>query len=315
QNLGHAGDLGGSFGGGGATGTGDQHVDVTTDFLSGGHGVQGGSGQSGVSVFSNNQDSHLDYLRLVLQFLYQFGHGLDLDAGAAGSRRFDFQDLDGGSGGNAQGVRSDHVQRLLLGLHDVRQRRVARLVQTQVGGDDRRQGQGNGLQAAVDFAGHADLVASHFDLGGEGALGEAAQCSQHLAGLVVVAVDGLLAEDDQLRLFLVDHGLEQLGHGQGVQFFVGFDQDGAVGTQGQGGAQLLLSGVRADGDDDDLASHALFLQADGFFHGDFAEGVHRHLDVGEVDAGVVRFDADFDVVVDHSFDSYKNLHGFLVTLR
>src|SRR5690606_13506294 len=83
--LAHASDFGGGFGSGTGIVTGDQHVNVATDLLSGGNGVQSGSGQSGVSVFSNNQDSHLDYLRLVLQFLYQFRHGLDLDAGAAGS--------------------------------------------------------------------------------------------------------------------------------------------------------------------------------------------------------------------------------------
>ncbi|MNZ80098.1 hypothetical protein D3C78_987250 [compost metagenome] len=78
---------------------------------------------------------------------------------------------------------------------------------------------------------------------------------------------------------------------------------------------MLLGSGRADGNDDDLGRNAFFLQAYGFFHGDFAEGVHGHLDVSKVDAGVVRLDANLDVVVDHSFDSYKNLHGFLVTLR
>ena len=145
--------------------------------------------------------------------------------------------------------------------------------------------------------------------------GVAGQRGEHLAGLVVVAVDGLLAEDHQLRLLLVDHGLEQLGHGQGVQLVVALHQDRTVSAQRQRGAQLLLGGGRADGDSDDLGSHALLFQAHGFFHGDFAEGVHGHLDVGEVDAGVVRLDADLDVVVDHSFDCYKNLHGFLVILR
>src|SRR5690606_6627290 len=168
------------------------------------------------------------------------------------------------------------------------------------------------FRSAVDFTGDVDLVAGHFHLGGEGALGVTAQRGQHLAGLVVVAVDGLLAKDDQLRLFLVDHGLEQLGHGQGVQLLGALDQDGAVGPQGQRGAQLLLSGVRTDGHDDDFAGDALFLETNRLFHGNFTEGVHRHLDVGEVDAGVVRLDANLDVVVDHSFDSYKNLHGFLV---
>src|SRR6218665_1824809 len=46
----------------------------------------------------------------------------------------------------------DGIERLLLGLHDVGQGNVARLVQAQVGGDDRRQRQRQGFQAAVDFA-------------------------------------------------------------------------------------------------------------------------------------------------------------------
>ncbi|MDT4873613.1 hypothetical protein FQZ97_1088680 [compost metagenome] len=75
-----------------------------------------------------------------------------------------------------------------------------------------------------------------------------------------------------------------------------------------------MSGVRADGDDDDFTRYAFFFQTDGFFHGNFAEGVHRHLHVGEVDAGVVRLDADLDVVVDHAFYSYKNLHRALFQL-
>ena len=46
------------------------------------------------------------------------------------------------------------VDRLLLRLHDVGQRSVARLVEAEVGGDDRRQFQPDGLVAAIDLAGH-----------------------------------------------------------------------------------------------------------------------------------------------------------------
>ena len=49
------------------------------------------------------------------------------------------------------------------------------------------------------------------------------QRRQHLAGLVAVVVDGLLAQDHEAGLFLVDQGLEQLSHGQRLQFFIGLD--------------------------------------------------------------------------------------------
>jgi hypothetical protein len=80
------------------------------------------------------------------------------------------------------------------------------------------------------------------DLRGEGGLRPAQQRGEHLAGLVGVVVDGLLAEDDELRAFLSRHGLEQLGHGQRLQFDVGLDQDGAVGADGQRRAQGFLAG-------------------------------------------------------------------------
>ncbi len=171
------------------------------------------------------------------------------------------------------------------------------------------------MRAAVDFALNVHLVARHFNFRGESALSEPSQRTEHLASLVVVTVDGLFAKDHQLRLLFVDNSLQKFGNGQGIELFAGLDQHGAIGTQCQRGAQLLLGSGRTNGNHDDFARHALLFQAYGFFNSDFAEGVHRHFDVGEVDAGVVRLDANLDVVIDHSFDSYKNLHGFLVTLR
>jgi hypothetical protein len=106
------------------------------------------------------------------------------------------------------------------------------------------------------------------------------QGGEHLAGLVGVVVDGLLAADDELRLFLVAQGLEQLGDGQRLEVGVGLDEDAAVGADGHGGAQGFLTGGHAAGDGDDFGGDAGFLQANGFFDGDFVEGVHAHLDVG-----------------------------------
>jgi hypothetical protein len=52
----------------------------------------------------------------------------------------------------------------------------------------------------------------------------------------------------------------------------------------------------------------LFLQADRLFHGDFAEGVHAHFDIGQVNAGLVGLHANFHVVVDHPLDGDEDFH-------
>ena len=60
----------------------------------------------------------------------------------------------------------------------------------------------------------SERLAVDRDLGGEGALRPAEQRGQHLAGLVAIVVDRLLAQDDQAGLFRVGDRLEQLGHRQ-----------------------------------------------------------------------------------------------------
>ncbi|MNE47459.1 hypothetical protein D3C80_1418690 [compost metagenome] len=113
-------------------------------------------------------------------------------------------------------------------------------------------------------------------------------------------------------LLLAHHGLEQFGHGQGTQRVIGIHQDGAVCSQRQCGTQLLLCAGRAHADHYHFGGNALFLQTNRLFHGDFAEGVHRHFHVSEVDAGTVRLDADFHVVVDHALYSSHYSHGELL---
>ena len=109
------------------------------------------------------------------------------------------------------------------------------------------------------------LSPSMHDLGGEGALRPAEQRRQHLAGLVGVVVDRLLAEDDQAGLLGLDHALQHLGDAERLDLLVDLDQDGAVGAHGERGAQRLLRLLRADRDDDDLFDLAGFLQPDRFF--------------------------------------------------
>ena len=187
-------------------------------------------------------------------------------------------------------------------------RRVARLVQAQIGGDDHRRFQLHGLQAAVDLARHADAVAVDADLGGEGALRPAEQCGEHLSGLITVVVDRLLAEDDEAGLFRLDDALENFRHRQRFDRRVGLHQNAAVGAHGERGADGLRGLLRPDRHRDDLGRLAGFLQADRFLDGDLVEGVHRHLDVGKLDAGAVRLDADLHVEIDNPFHGHQNFH-------
>src|SRR4029077_17646682 len=56
---------------------------------------------------------------------------------------------------------------------------------------------------------------------------------------------------------------------------------------------------------------ARLLEADRLLDGDFVEGIHRHLDVAEFDAGAVRLDPDFHVLVDRPLDGHEDLHGLV----
>ena len=107
------------------------------------------------------------------------------------------------------------------------------------------------------------------ELGSERALRPAEQRREHLAGLIAVVVDGLLAEDDEVGLLGLDDALEDLGDSERLDGRVGrLDEDAAVGADGERGADGLLRLRRADGNDDDLGAAALLLDADCLFDGD-----------------------------------------------
>src|SRR6185369_5016847 len=76
------------------------------------------------------------------------------------------------------------VDRLLLCLHDVGKRRVARLVQPEIGGDHGGLLEGHSFESAIDFAHHFDVAAVQLDLRGKGALRPAKQTGKHLAGFI-----------------------------------------------------------------------------------------------------------------------------------
>ena len=185
---------------------------------------------------------------------------------------------------------------------------VARLVQPQIGGDDRRALQLHRLQAAVDLARHLDGVAIDRELGGEGALRPAGQRRQHLAGLVAVVVDRLLAHDDEAGLLGIDDGFENFGDRERLDRAVDLHQDAAVGAHGERGADRLAGLLRPDRHRDDLGRLARFLQPDRFFDRDLIEGIHRHLHVGKLDARAVGLDANLDVLVHHPLHGHHDLH-------
>ena len=194
-----------------------------------------------------------------LEFADQLIDRTDLVARLPLRRLGDLQRFETALDVHAELVRRLGRERLRLGLHDVRQRGVARLVEAKVGGDDRRKLELVGFEPAVDFAGHADLAARRVELRCEGALRPAEQSREHLARGIIVVVDRLLAEDDHLRLLFAGDPGEQLGDSERLHFLVGLDQDGAVGAHCERGAKRLLRLRRADGHGDDLGRDALLL--------------------------------------------------------
>src|SRR5215210_2718786 len=84
-------------------------------------------------------------------------------------------------------------KRLLLRLHDVGQAGVAWLVEAQVGRQDSRELQDNCLKATIDLPCDREAISVCAHLRCESALPPAQQGRQHLASLVAVIVDSLLA--------------------------------------------------------------------------------------------------------------------------
>src|SRR3954452_25297139 len=102
----------------------------------------------------------------------------------------------------------------------------------------------------------------------EGALRPSEQRAEHLAGLVGVVVDRLLAHDDKLRALLRDELLQDLGDGKRFDGLVDLDQDAAVRAHGERGADGFGRLLRTDRYGDDLGRFALFFQPDRLLDSD-----------------------------------------------
>ena len=78
-------------------------------------------------------------------------------------------------------------------MYRVRASSFAQPIRAQVGRHDGRQGQADGLGAAVHFTRDQRRAVGDLDLAGERGLRPVQQRREHLAGLIGVVVDGLLA--------------------------------------------------------------------------------------------------------------------------
>ena len=119
----------------------------------------------------------------------------------------------------------------------------------------------------------------------------------------------MFTEDHDPGLFALHYCFQYLGQTERLHVVVHLYVDAAVSAHGESGPQGFLRLLWADGYNHDFLNRAFFLQANGFFDRDFVEGVHAHLDVGEVDARAVGLDARLDVVIDHPFHGDEDFHA------
>src|SRR3546814_14468061 len=73
-------------------------------------------------------------------------------------------------------------------------------------------------------------------------------------------------------------------------------------------------GMRISDWSSNLCSSDLFLQADRFFDPDLVERVHRHLLIGEIDAGAVGLDPRLHIIIEHPLDGDEDFHGLTAPL-
>jgi hypothetical protein len=135
---------------------------------------------------------------------------------------------------------------------------------------------------------------------------------QHLAGLVGVVVDRLLAEDHQPRLLFFDQLEEDAGRGQRLHGVGGDHVDRPVCTHRQAIAQMRGEVGRPDTDYHDFRGDAFLAQAQRLFQRDVVERIGGQLDAVGDHTAAVGLDLDAHVVIHDALVADQNFHqGFL----
>merc|ERR1719235_2740580 len=153
------------------------------------------------------------------------------------------------------------------------------------------------------------LAVCHSHLGCEGSLRPVHDRSKHLAGLVTVVVDGLLAKQNDFGVLSLHDRLEQLCYRQWLKFRVRQDVHPPVSAHGEGSPNCVLASLRSHRHGDDFLCKSLLFESDGLFHRYLAEGVYAHLYVRRINSTPIRLDSDLRSVVYHPLDSDDNPHG------
>src|SRR5262249_22025734 len=344
QNLVHAVELRSGLGDGATVLAGNQYMYFRPERFSGAQRLGGRVLEGFVVVLGNEEGGHgngaimsasswkydwrmaavhapcsatraSDYPHFVLEPLDQLAHRLHLDARLAPCRLGGLEHVEPWRDVDGVSVRRLLVDRLLLGFHDVGEARITRLVEAQIGGHNRRALELYRLQAAVDLARDQNAVALYHHFRREGALRPSGERRQHLAGLIAIVIDRLLAHDDEPRLLLLDDGLEDFGDGERLEHLVRLHQDAAIGSHREPRADRFSGLRRANRHADDFGCLTLLLEPERFLDGNLVEGIHGHFDVRQLDAAAVGLDTNFDVEVDDPFYGHQDLHGNSLSCR
>lgn len=196
------------------------------------------------------------------------------------------------------------LQRLLLSLHNIRQARIPRLIQSQIRCNNHRQLRLQRLCTPINLMNnlHRPLPILNIHLTRLRRLRPPQQPRKHLPRLPLVPINRLLPQQHQVNVLLLDNAFEHLGDGQRLRAVIALgdvDVEGAVGAHGHGGAQGVGTFGAAGREGEDVVDREgafALTEADGFFDGELVEGVKGVLDAGGFDASLGFVDAGFDLL-------------------